>query len=480
MERSGRRWWQCWAIAGTVFIAVYLAVPVDHWMSTVMYDCFAVSCFVMLIAGTRRNRSGSPVMWFFLAAGQLLWVLGDLLFSYYEAVGEDPFPSPADLLYLSAYPMLGIGLAMLVRSRSRNSDRSGLIDAGVVATGVTLLAWVYIIQPLTQDTELSLAERAVSVAYPAGDLLLLVIVIRLFTTRGVRTVSYWLLAASLSCVLCADVVFTALVTTESSFLNHTADLLWMASYLMFALSAMHPFMAKLTDRQPAVPLRLTRVRLAVLATATLLAPGVLIQQGLTRPDSIDWAPVSLGAMVLFVLVVLRMSGLMERVQQQAEQLSAMAHLDGLTGVANRRAWDIGIADALRVAARTGAPPAVALLDLDHFKRFNDTNGHPMGDRLLREAAAAWRGHLREGDLLARYGGEEFAVLLPGASLDEAVQVVERMRAATPYLQSFSAGVVRWDGAETAETLTARADAKLYEAKHGGRNRTVAADVALAR
>jgi diguanylate cyclase (GGDEF)-like protein len=158
----------------------------------------------------------------------------------------------------------------------------------------------------------------------------------------------------------------------------------------------------------------------------------------------------------------------------------MAHLDGLTGIANRRAWDLGIADALRVAARTGAPPAVALLDLDHFKQFNDTNGHLLGDRLLREAAAAWRVQLREGDLLARYGGEEFAVLLPGASLDDAIQVVDRMRAVTPYRQSFSAGIVRWDGTESAEALTARADGKLYEAKHAGRNRTVAADVALAR
>jgi diguanylate cyclase (GGDEF)-like protein len=163
---------------------------------------------------------------------------------------------------------------------------------------------------------------------------------------------------------------------------------------------------------------------------------------------------------------------MERVQEQARMLSAMAHLDGLTGIANRRAWDTGIADAMRTSRRTAAPLSVALLDLDHFKRFNDEHGHPAGDRLLRAAAAVWQAHLRGGDLLARYGGEEFAALLPGAGLDEAAAVVDRMRSVTPDGQSFSAGVVRWDGAETVEELTARVDAALYAAKRAGRDRVV--------
>jgi diguanylate cyclase (GGDEF)-like protein len=210
----------------------------------------------------------------------------------------------------------------------------------------------------------------------------------------------------------------------------------------------------------------------VLATATLLAPAVLIQQGLSHPESIDWAPVSVGAVVLFVLVVLRMSGLMERVQEQARMLSAMAHLDGLTGIANRRAWDTGIDDAMQTSRRTATPLSVALLDLDHFKRFNDEYGHPAGDRLLRAAAAAWQKHLRSGDLLARYGGEEFAALLPGAGLDEAAAIVDRMRSVTPDDQSFSAGVVQWDGTETVAALTARADAALYVAKRTGRDRVV--------
>jgi diguanylate cyclase (GGDEF)-like protein len=460
-------------VVGASIVAAYLAVPTESWLSTAMYDGFAVFCMGVLITGAVRNRSRSAVVWYFIAAGQSLSVLGDLMFDYYEAIGVDPYPSVADGLYLSGYPVMGVGLVLLVRSRTRDGDRSGLIDASVVATGVTLLAWVYVIEPLARDADLTFAERAFSVAYPGCDVLLLVIMIRLFTARGVRTACYWLLAASLSAVLFGDIIFTALVNTEGSYLNHAADMLWMAAYLTVSLAATHPEVVRLADQQPNTPLRLTRARLVVLGVTTLLAPAVLVQQGLTRPDRIDWVAVSIGAVVLFLLVVLRMNGLMERVQEQARQLSAMAHLDGLTGIANRRAWDAGIAEAMQTSRRSGAPLTVALLDLDHFKRFNDEHGHPAGDRLLREAVTVWQSHLRSGDLLARYGGEEFAVLLPGAGLDEAATVVDRMRAATPYRQSFSAGVVRWDDAETADALTARADAALYTAKRNGRDRVVA-------
>jgi diguanylate cyclase (GGDEF)-like protein len=472
VERGGRRWWRWWAVAGTIFIAAYVVVPTGERTASILYATFGAVCVAVLIAGVRRNRPEKPALWYLLAGGQLFWTVGDALFSYYEAIEVDPFPSPADGLYLLGYPLLAAGLLLLVRNRARDTDRAGLIDASIVATGVALLAWVYVIAPLTRENDLSTVAQAVSVAYPAGDLLLLVIVIRLFTTQGARTLSYWLIAASLACVLFADSIFTGLVNMGSSLLNDAADILWLGSYLCFSLAALHPSMRHLSDHRTAGAVRLTRARLIVLAAASLLAPVVLIQQGLFSPHSIDWAPVGLGAVVLFVLVLLRMNDLMARVQEQAAQLSAMAHLDGLTGIGNRRAWDAGIEDAMRTCARTGAPLAVALLDLDHFKLFNDAYGHLTGDRLLRDAAAAWQRHLRVGDLLARYGGEEFAVVLPGATLAEAAAVVDRMRAATPDGQSFSAGVVHWDGSESAEALTARADASLYAAKRAGRDRVV--------
>jgi diguanylate cyclase (GGDEF)-like protein/PAS domain S-box-containing protein len=151
-----------------------------------------------------------------------------------------------------------------------------------------------------------------------------------------------------------------------------------------------------------------------------------------------------------------------------------ARIDALTALPNRRHWDEELGREIARARRTGEDLCVALLDLDHFKAFNDTHGHREGDRLLRNCAAAWRMAIRGSDFLARYGGEEFAVLLPDCDLDGALEVIERLRAQTPEVQTVSAGIAQWDETETTETLIDRADLALYEAKSRGRDRAAAA------
>lgn len=154
------------------------------------------------------------------------------------------------------------------------------------------------------------------------------------------------------------------------------------------------------------------------------------------------------------------------------RLTMMARTDDLTGLPNRRAWDEELGRELARARREGSPLTIAMIDLDHFKDYNDDHGHQAGDRLLKQAGAAWRGALRETDLLARYGGEEFAIALPGCDLDASLQLVERLRAVTPAYQSCSAGVVAWDGFESEANLVGRADRALYAAKQAGRDRAV--------
>jgi diguanylate cyclase (GGDEF)-like protein len=155
-------------------------------------------------------------------------------------------------------------------------------------------------------------------------------------------------------------------------------------------------------------------------------------------------------------------------------LARQARTDELTALPNRRAWDEALVRELSRAQRTGQPLCLALLDLDHFKAYNDTLGHPAGDAHLRRTAAAWRRELRAVDVLARYGGEEFGVLLPATALAEATEAIDRVRAATPNEQTASAGVVQWDGEESPDALLARADAALYRAKEAGRAVTLPA------
>jgi diguanylate cyclase (GGDEF)-like protein len=156
------------------------------------------------------------------------------------------------------------------------------------------------------------------------------------------------------------------------------------------------------------------------------------------------------------------------------RLEEVARTDDLTGLLNRRAWEEQFPRELARARRNGDPLCVAMLDLDYFKNYNDQRGHQAGDRLLKQSAAAWVRELRASDTLARYGGDEFSVALPGCTLANARDIVERLRAAMPADQTVSAGVACWNGRETTEELVGRADAALYEAKRSGRDRLVTA------
>jgi diguanylate cyclase (GGDEF)-like protein len=215
-------------------------------------------------------------------------------------------------------------------------------------------------------------------------------------------------------------------------------------------------------------------------------PGL---QAPEQPAAIQFEPVHRGDDVIGVLVAgwretpsdtRRATGLVRLLASEAAfvieradllgRLTEIALTDVLTGLPNRRAWD----ERLEQAIRDAEPVCVAILDFDLFKAYNDDHGHQAGDRLLKEAAAAWRAQLRPSDLLARYGGEEFVVLLHGADIETARRVVDRLRAATPHGQSCSAGVARREDGDVAAGLLARADEALYSAKRAGRNRSLIA------
>jgi diguanylate cyclase (GGDEF)-like protein len=181
------------------------------------------------------------------------------------------------------------------------------------------------------------------------------------------------------------------------------------------------------------------------------------------------APVVLGTGIAASVLLAALLLLLGELAALYREVGRLAHTDSLTGVANRRAWDEEFPCELARAARSGRPLCLALLDLDHFKDYNDRHGHQAGHRLLKAAAAAWQGKLRKTDLLAHYGGKEFSVLLPDCELDNAMEIAERLRTAHPD-GTCSIGVAHWDRRERPAELVARADRTLYAAKEGGRNR----------
>ncbi len=204
-----------------------------------------------------------------------------------------------------------------------------------------------------------------------------------------------------------------------------------------------------------------------------------------RPDSLLYEPLLRGSEPVGVLVVgwkdgVRVDGPRATVvallaheaaamiarADTVSELTDMASSDPLTGLPNRRAWDARVYHALNA----GQQFTIAMLDFDLFKEFNDTYGHPAGDRLLKETAALWRDQLRTGDLLARLGGEEFGLLLLDCSTDRATDVIERLRKLVYGNRTCSAGFAARRPGESAEAVIARADTALYEAKASGRDR----------
>ncbi|MGE5450346.1 MAG: GGDEF domain-containing protein [Acidobacteriota bacterium] len=173
-------------------------------------------------------------------------------------------------------------------------------------------------------------------------------------------------------------------------------------------------------------------------------------------------------------------------RDEAEQeLKRMATTDALTGLHNRHWLEERGTDHLSLAQRYGQPLTVMMMDLDYFKRINDTHGHVIGDHVLQAFAQRLREVGRDADLIARYGGEEFCVLLPMSDPSAATELDQRLRQALAdelpdelgFAVTYSAGIAQLEpGIQTLSELFARADRALYDAKHAGRNQTVVAPV----
>jgi diguanylate cyclase len=175
----------------------------------------------------------------------------------------------------------------------------------------------------------------------------------------------------------------------------------------------------------------------------------------------------------------------DRLRQSLGEAREQAETDALTAIANRKRFDQTIRKAIADSVERGEALTLLMVDIDHFKRFNDTHGHQVGDQVLRLVAKTLTDCVRAGDLPARYGGEEFAVVLPKTGIQVARPIAERIRttlAARKIIRrntgeglggiTISIGAALYHPGETPAALVARADSALYAAKRQGRNRLV--------
>ena len=464
-------------VVGVIATAIHLLVP-----STLLYFMIGASCVAAILVGVRVNKPVTRLPWLLMAAGQAAWVAGDAFYDQPDLVHTSPPAS--DLAYLSAYPLLIAGLAVLVHRRRPGRDTAGVIDSAIVTLGIGLLSWVLVADPIVDDSGTPWVERAIAAAYPAGDILLLAVAIRLVAAPGVRSAAFRMLVTATIALIAADTVFAMQTsTTYASIL----DGLWLISYVLWGAAALHPTMAQLSTPTGLRTAPFTARRLLALAAAVLIAP-VLLVVNLTHGLHVDTWTVVLGASVLSLLVVARMAYNIEEIRSTAQQRDQLrsdlfheASHDALTGMANSPYMRQQIGAALRRGRREGSSVGLLVVDLDDFDEINDRFGHGTGDLVLRSVAHRLRGLVRDVDVVGRLGGDQFVVLIDSVASDHDAMImaahllptlnqpVEVSGQIVPISASIGA-TTSMDGGTEPDQLLHEAKVAIRRAKASGRGR----------
>ncbi|MGA4862203.1 putative bifunctional diguanylate cyclase/phosphodiesterase [Streptomyces lavendulocolor] len=292
------------SVCVVVLIALYYTFPEQRLIFVVIGAIGVIG----LCLGVYLNRPAHRLPWLLLAAGNLAFAAGEtaqivLIETRPEQI---PFPSVADGFYLAAYPLYAAGLLGFVHWRTGWRDRASLVDALTLTVGLALLVWLYLIEPYAQAPGLTWVQKAFSIAYPLGDILVLAMLLRLLAGRGGKSLSLLLLTTGTLALLAADVAY-GLIQLHGTWRTGTVvDLGWAVLYGAWAAAALHPSMRSLT--QPVTWHGETGMsRLSLLTLASLIAPAILLTEAV-RGANANVGVIGVFSAVLFVLVLYRLSG----------------------------------------------------------------------------------------------------------------------------------------------------------------------------
>lgn len=468
---SPRTAWRLLAliVAVALLYPAWIGHPDTRW---------AVYCLIEVVAVVATWwlswRRRAPLAWYLLLAGITCNVIADLMY-YRETVvvGMGAKAALSDVFYTVAYFPLAAGLVALGRRVGRTTG--ALLDASIFAIGLAVPVATFYMVPAARAVPFGVEGILLVGLYAFGSILLFALYVHQATSRRGSNPAFLVLGAALLMAALGDPLWNVHMLGGNPALAELPKLLWYLNRCLPLVAVAHPAITQVWRFEPEAPSSpLPRVRLVALILGSLMPALTLVLASLAEPEHPYWIPIAGGGILLPLLVLVRMDGLLLQLRRQARQLDVLSHYDELTGAPNRRQWKRALATAVAQARLDGRPLTLALLDLDHFKAFNDTHGHHAGDNLLREAYRTWSARLPTEAVLARYGGEEFALLLPGFTVDEAVTLVEALQPHTPQWQSFSAGVAPCEVSDDLDSALDRADAALYRAKQSGRRRVLVA------
>jgi signal transduction histidine kinase len=327
-----RLWWMAVA-AGLLWCGVFAAVPEGNGTpGNAVYVVGELLATVAIVAGVRLYRPRVPVAWLLIAAALSAFLAGDILWLVYEARGIDPYPSAADVLYLAGYPLLAAGLVIaMIRRRVVGVDGRESIDAALDAALLTviaaLLSFVYIVLPAVNDDSISSLERAVTIAYPVGDLLLLAVAARFVMGASWNVPALRVLVLGLAVVLVGDTLYSLEVVREIGVRQQYSDTLLLLGVILTGLAALHPTMPALTEERGDPPAHSGLAGVVLLGGACLVPPAVLVVQSL-RDEPLHLAATTTAVVAITALVVARFTLMAARARRAAAREAALRRYAG--------------------------------------------------------------------------------------------------------------------------------------------------------
>jgi diguanylate cyclase (GGDEF)-like protein len=454
-----------------VFAAYTLLAPTDDayftFFNTWVYDGLMVLACV--IAGSHAYLvARERVAWTVITVAMAWWTFGEIWYAVFQ---PETYPSVADLGFIAFYPLLYVGIVLLLRSRARTIGRALWLDGATAALAAGAFGAALVFEQVADVTAGSTSVVVTNLAYPLGDVLLLSAVFGVFALTGWRPGMRWaLLGLGVLSTALADSIYL-FQSAEGTYVEGTwIDVLWPTALLLIAASAW------VNDRTRAGLTVEGRPLLAVPAICAVIATGILVYDHFTRLNILAIA-LATGTLAL---VVVRLAMTFRENSRLFELTRQEAITDVLTGLGNRRQL---VSDLeRRLLSEPVAPTLLMLFDLDGFKGYNDTFGHPAGDALLARLATKLAGVPGDGGTAYRLGGDEFC-LLATVGEGEAEPLIDRAcDALTERGEGFEIGssfgaVMLPDEATDASHALQVADERLYAQKYSRRGeseRTMAA------